>query len=104
MGDEWVAKRIVGNIDLVAAKAKYHRDCAQDFLPNPEKLKPLANQLMFKWNSAFSELCAYVDDNDNWQYTVSNLKVHMETFLNGEEVYSLKYFEQKLIDTQMISL
>ena len=98
-GDEWgemVTKRIEANIDLVAAKAKYHRACAQEFLSNPEKLKPAGKPVDVQRNSAFNELCAYLDDNDECQYTVSDLMEHMETFLNGEEGYSLKYFKQKL--------
>ncbi|KAK4315551.1 hypothetical protein Pmani_013242 [Petrolisthes manimaculis] len=38
------------------------------------------------------------DDNDECQYTVCDLMERMETFLNGEEGFSLKYFKQKLKD------
>lgn len=98
-GDEWgeaVTKRIEANIDLVAAEAKYHRACAQEFLSNPQKLKPVGKPVDVQRISAFNELCAYIDDNDECQYAVSDLMEHMETFLNGEEGYSLKYFKQKL--------
>jgi len=99
--DEWgeaVAKRIETEIDLVAAEAKYHRACAQDFLSKPEKIKPVGKPVDVPRDSAFNELCAYLDDNDECQYAVSDLMEHMETFLNGEEGYSLKYFKQKLKD------
>ena len=99
IGDKWgemVAKRIEANIDLVAAEGKYHHACAQEFLSNPEKLKLIGKLVDVQRNSAFSELCAYLDDNNECQYAVSDLMKHMETFLNGEKGYSLKYFKQKL--------
>ena len=91
-GDVWRLSKEEANIDWVAAEAKYHRDFAQEFLSNPEKLKPVDVQR----NSVFNEQCAYLDDNNECQYAVSDLMEHMETFLNGEEDYALKYFKQKL--------
>ena len=97
-GDEWgeaVAKRIEGTIDLVAAEAKYHRNCAQKFLQN-SMAKSLGKPVDILRDSAFNALCAYLDENDECQYAVSELMEYMETFLDGEEGYSLKYFKQKL--------
>lgn len=92
-GDEWgeaVAKRIEATIDLVAAEAKYHRNCAREFLRKSEHVKSVGKPVDVLRHSAFNELCAYLDENDECQYEVSELMEHMETFLNGEEGYSLK--------------
>ena len=45
---------------------------------------------------AFHELCKFLDETDECQYSVSELLDYMETFLNGEDGYSIKYFKQKL--------
>lgn len=98
--DEWgemVAKRIIeASSDLVAAEAKYHRNCAQDFLSKSETQKSVGKPPVALKQSAFNELCAYLDKNDECQYAVSDLMEIMETFLHGEEGYSMKYLKQKL--------
>ena len=45
---------------------------------------------------AFHELRKFSDETDECQYSVSELLDYMETFLNGEDGYSIKYFKQKL--------
>ena len=98
-GDEWgeeVVNLIEASIDLVAAEGKYHRACAQKFFSKSNELKPLGKPVEIKKSEAFDKVCAYIDENDECQYTVSDLMEQMETFLDGEEGYSLKYFKQKL--------
>lgn len=98
--DEWgeiVAKRLIEvSSDLVAAEAKYHRNCAQEFLSNSATQKSVGKPPDAQKQAAFNELCAFLDENDECQYALSDLMKLMETYMNGEESYSLQYFKQKL--------
>ena len=98
MWGEAVSKRVEATIDLVAARAKYHRTCAQEFFSKSEKVLGNGKPADSVREAAFNDLCAYLDENDECQYAVSELMEYMETFLNGEEGYSLKYFKQKMIE------
>ena len=98
MGDKWektVADRIELNIDFVAAEAKYQRACAIDFLSNHEKLNSIGKLVDSNRELTFNDLYAYLDNNDECQYAVSEWR-HIETFLDGEKGYSLEYFKEKL--------
>ena len=97
--DNWgqsVAQRICLTSDLVAAEAKYHRNCAQDFFTKTEKVKCVGKPANTVQECGFIELCSYLDENEECQYSLPELLDYMETFLNGEEGYSMKYFKQKL--------
>jgi hypothetical protein len=99
--DEWgneVLLRIQSESDLVAAEAKYHRDCAAHFRvvslqtdsyqigrpPDSQKLE------------AFQKLCQYLEENEECQYSVNELSEKMESFLDGVEGYEVKYLKHKL--------
>jgi len=42
------------------------------------------------------------DETNECQYTVSELLDYMETLLNGEDGYFIKYFKQKLKEKIMV--
>lgn len=97
--DEWgntAAKGIEAVIDLVAAEAKYHRVCAREFFTSTEKTKSVGKPADAIRDSAFDALCSFLDENDECQCFISVLLEHMETFPQGEDGYSIKYFKQKL--------
>ena len=99
-GDVWgqaVTERLQNHIDLVAAEAKYHRKCAQDFfsLKNMSQTLP-GKPIDTRRLSAFNDLCCYIDENNECQYTIPFLMEQMKTYLNGEDGYSVNYFKQKL--------
>lgn len=45
---------------------------------------------------AFCEICNFLDKTDECQYSLSELLEHMETFLHGEDGYSIQYLKKKL--------
>lgn len=49
-------------------------------------------------DDAFKKLCEFLDENDECQYSLSELLEYMENFLNGHDGYSLKYFKKNLIE------
>ena len=94
--DKWgeeVLERVQHACDLVAAEAKYHRQCAQSFLkPQSNKSKPDADLRA----DAFKKLCEFIDDDDECQYSVQDLSDHMSMYLDGNEGYSIKHLKTKL--------
>ena len=96
MGDD-VIHRISHAHDLVAAEAKYHRSCAQSFLHKRVKRAASTSKDQIR-EEAFGKLRAFLDDNDECQYSIPELMEYMENFLNGDEGYSMKWFKQKLSD------
>ena len=90
--DEWgnlVAKRIESAIDLVAAEAKYHRRCAQEFFQCRGE-NTVGKPADAAREHAFSELCNFLDETDECQYSLSEILELMETFLDGEDGYSMQ--------------
>ena len=94
--DKWgsdVTQRIQHVYDLVAAEAKYHRQCAQLFY----KIKGNEeNQNENQREEAFSKLCQFLDDNDECQYSLQELSEWMDKYLDGNEGYSNKQLNRKL--------
>jgi len=81
--DEWgnlVAKRIESAIDLVAAEAKYHCRCAQEFFQCRGE-NTVGKPADAAREHAFSELCNFLDETDECQYSLSELLELMETVL-----------------------
>ena len=98
--DSWgddIINRISHAHDLVAAKAKYHRNCAQSFLHKRVKRDASASKHQNR-EEAFRKLCSFLGNNDECQYSILELMEYMENFLNGDEGYSMKWFKQKLGD------
>ena len=106
--DDWgndVNLRLIGSdSDLVAGDGRYHRICYQYFYNNrtnpPGKAQPrgrpqgATNEVK---QSAFEQLCQYIEDEEECQYSLQELKEIMDALLeNGEEGYSLKMLPIKL--------
>ena len=98
--DDWgnvVGVRIQNAFDLVAAEAKYHRNCAQIFLRNrDEKVKNTGRPTDKVLEEAFKKLCSFLDESDECQYSVLELVECMGTFLNGHDGCSIKTLKTKL--------
>ena len=96
--DKWgneTAERVQHAHDLVAAEAKYHRQCAQTFLKRPWRNETNNSDNNSK-EKAFNLLCDFLDDNDECQYPLQELLERMTSFLDGNEGYSVTYLERKL--------
>ena len=96
--DEWgksVAVRIQHHLDLVAAEAKYHRDCAQAFFKRSER-SSIGKPKNEAQEEAFRKLCDFLDQNDESQYSLVDILEKMESFLEGEEGYTMKFLKEKL--------
>lgn len=97
-GDDWgdaVRSRVENTFDLVAAEARYHRECFAIFsksgstenIGRPEH--PLAAE-------AFTKVCDYIDNSDECQHTVGDLLDVMLTASDDEHVYTFKHMKKKL--------
>jgi len=96
--DDWgnvVADRIRHAFDLVAAEAKYHRNCVSAFLGDKHE-KSVGRPNDKVKDEAFKQLCEFLDENDECQYSVAELLEYMDPFLYGQEGYSMKYLKIKL--------
>ena len=100
--DEWgqiVSERIHHHLDLVAAEAKYHRDCAQAFFKK-SKTSCIGRPKNGVQEEAFRKLCDFLDENDESQYSLVDILEQMEIFLEGHEGYTMKHLRiNKLSDT-----
>ena len=70
--DEWRNLRIESAIDLVAVEAKYHRRCAQEFFQCRGETT-VGKPADAAREHAFSELCNFLDETDECQYSLSEL-------------------------------
>lgn len=79
----------------MAAEAKYHPPlCTGVF--QCRAVNTVGKPADAATEHAFSELCNFLDETDECQYSLSELLEHMETFLHGEDGYSIQYLEKKL--------
>ena len=53
-------------------------------------------------SNAFQKLCSYLENNDEWQYSMAELLEHMDTYLDGQEGYTTKHLQSKLLHTMEI--
>ncbi len=96
--DSWgeqVLLRIRSVSDLVAPEGKYHRGCLTQFRgrqTDGERGRPCD---MLKEES-FQKLCLHLDENDECQYSLSELSDIYESYMEGAEGYSVKWLRQKL--------
>ena len=74
--DDWgftVGIRIDSVIDLVKAEAKYHRVCTRAFFTSTVKNKHAGKPIDSVKHSAFNALCSFLDENEECQYSISEL-------------------------------
>ena len=111
--DEW-ALIVKGRIDffrwdLHAAECVYHRDCSFRFKSgqNPQKLlSPTEDCHQIKTgkpkntdqDQALRRMCAYLEENDNEQLTMSNLLDKMHEYRLDESPYTRRYLKARLKD------
>ena len=80
--DDWgriVSARLGNVIDLVAAEAKYHNSCYTKFYKVPSSRKrgrPEDDELA----AAFGHLFAFLEDNDECQYSVDELLLKLAEY------------------------
>ena len=110
--DEWglkVHSRIAGvSGDFVSAEAKYHSSCMTSFYvgrENPrESLRPSSKKRGKKPDeilcNSLLRLYDYLANNDECQYSLSELHSLLNTFVDGEDtnICSRRYLKQKLVD------
>lgn len=103
-GDNWgktVTLRLSGVIDLVAAEGRYHRYCYQNFLrPDlniPQSVKKCAGRpTRNDVNETFMKLCEYIEDNEECQFSLSDLVGVMKRLDSTTAPYSEKHLKRKL--------
>lgn len=111
--DDWSKKvyhRIISVHDLHAADAVYHHQCSVNFrtgkqIPVSKDLKTGTEKSKrgrpqdTEKTSAFQKVIRYVEENDNEQLTVNDLREKMKSFLDSEsEPYSCRFLKAKLIE------
>ena len=104
--DKWgneVLVRVGLCCDLIAEEARYHRDCYtifKTFQKHPsdsDEFQNVGRPNDASKVDAFQELCLYLEENDECQYSLSELLDIQQSFLNdGEEGYSEKTLKEKL--------
>lgn len=88
-----VKKRIIFEIDLIAAEAKYHDCCFVKFhLPTTGKQigRPLDGQIIAAMENIFS----YIENNDDCQFTFTELKGVLEDFKPDDKTIRKKLQER----------
>lgn len=73
--------------------------CEREFFTTTVNTKRVGKQADAEKGFAFialSALRSFLDENDECQYSVSVLMEHVETFLQGEKGYAIKYFKQRM--------
>lgn len=104
-GDEWVetVKLCISNeYDLIAAEVKYHHDCQVLFYagksrPNDDNMDSqprIGRPVDARKEQAFKSLCQHIRDNDECQYSLSELESLMNDYLDGAEGYHPKQLGQ----------
>ena len=96
--DEWgtdVLVRVEAVNDLIAEEAKYHHDCALEFR---RCIVGKVNEVPGKSHKeqAFDKLIEYLEQNDECQYTLNEITELMDSYLDGEDGYSVKNLKWKL--------
>lgn len=97
--DEWgneVKRRICTLSDLIAAQASYHTDCFTSFktiTKSNERGRPKIESCA----TVFDRLCSVLDENDECQYTLDELKnIMLQIAENTEHLYSDKHIKDLL--------
>jgi len=93
-----VIGRLDGAIDLVPAEAKYHRGCHLEFYSCGETDRARGQPEDSIKHKAFEELCAYLNENDECQYSISELHNILSQFLDEQPGYTTKHLKAKLMD------
>lgn len=96
--DEWgetVKARILSTIDLVAAESRYHKQCYTEFTRSKSS-ETQKGRPKTKLASTFDELCKYIEQNDECQYTLKEVQDIFKSLTEENEVYSDKHLKSLL--------
>ena len=82
-GGEKVLLLVQAEHDLVAAEARYHRECATRFWTQKkvDEKQPRGRPKDQHMLKAFENLCRFIEDNEECQYAMQDLLAKMESFL-----------------------
>ena len=101
--DTWgraVETRIMTSSDLVAAEGKYHRQCAQRFYAGCHMEKSSSHATgrpcTQTKSNGFEKLCKYLDENDECQFSSTELYGIYENLCDDEDVYIQHHLHHKL--------
>ena len=99
--DEWgndVLQRICHVIDLVASDGRYHHDCYVQFTKEKAKCEPGRPENSVSAD-IFHKLCEYIDEHDDCQFTIHELRSIMASFADANEfVHSERHLKRKLLE------
>lgn len=94
---EVVARRVNSVLCLVAAEARYHKECYAKFLTNSPSThrrgRPQDDEI---WKE-FEKLCEYIDNSDECQFTLLELLRKVQENL-GSSTMSIKTLQKKLME------
>lgn len=98
--DDWgyaVKTRILSLSDLVAAEGRYHIKCYKKFQKLPSD-QDKGRKPCDKKEKAFQEICSFLENSDDSQYSVQELEDITKKKLDdeNEEPYSAKYLKKRL--------
>lgn len=90
-----IRSRITDN-DLIGLKAKYHISCYNSLKAIDNPGRPLNKNLA----SSFEKLCQYIEESNEYQFSLAELKLKFKDLLeNGEsDVYSDIYMKKLLLN------
>lgn len=95
---EVVARRINSVMCLVAAEARYHNACYSKFLANEPFSRKRGRPQDDEIDSAFRNVCEFVDNSDECQFTLPELMQKMEEHMSEGASITIKMLQNKLIE------
>ncbi|XP_063235988.1 uncharacterized protein LOC134538524 [Bacillus rossius redtenbacheri] len=96
--DEWserVRARLLSVNDLVSPEARYHRNCHTNFSKIISPKGPVGRPKC-KFGDSFAMLCEHIENSDECQYTISEIKDILKKISGQEETYSDKHITNLL--------
>lgn len=92
-----VKTRINNVIDLIAVEARYHKNCYSMFrsMPSSDKIGGPVNT---EKEAHFEELCTYIDNGDDCQYSLNDLKIKLKDISRSEDdMFSDPYLKSLIL-------
>jgi len=82
--------------DLVASEGRYHRDCFKKFI-KVEAVRSVGRPENPVAGEAFQNLCEYINNNDECQYSLSDLLDTMNDMSQPFNCYTEKHLKRQLL-------
>lgn len=99
--DDWARKvksRLLDVIDLVAAEARYHGQCYKNFCKPKTSEHKLRRPLSAKSADQFNLLTSYLENDNECQYSLKELRDIIVQLSDSDIDYSDYYLKTKLVD------